>query len=537
MDEDQARPNPGQSHGALVGPNPEPMQDDFVATVYPKVHESLKHIMEEHVHLENPLSSYGTLSSIKNLDDAFIVGDQFLNYKPMEEDPSKTNMDTKAESMVTVPIHQASTSVPLLSTPIIDLSPPKLVFSLLQELFIAATTEATTTTLPLPPPPQQQSTTDSVGSHKAHPDYASLYHALEISMERDNQEALHATLTTSRKRHRDDQDPPLPPPPKDSNKSKKTRHDSDASASKQPQAQTTAHLPKIKTRPEWLKPVPEEERPKTPEPDWSVPSNDLPKLQNDWSNSLAKTYKDLEENKLLWKTGDMGSFIKWYYRQIGKKKLSKADLEGPTFKIVDLVNPEGHQIVPDVSKPLPLGGPPAYGIAHWWFKRKEFYITRHSSPSDRRAVRSHMRILSVISLNTYEIYSYTYMKEIVLRRADYNDYKISEADFKNMHLNDFKDLYLLHLQGKLNHLPRSDKENEVHKFSDGTLTRVLEKLDHMVKDFVLFKFNPGMENRIWSEDDKRRSKDFIEVIERRLEIKRIFRNLESFVGGRLRDVD
>ncbi|GKC01505.1 hypothetical protein Tco_0987641 [Tanacetum coccineum] len=56
------------------------------------------------------------------------------------------------------------------------------------------------------------------------------------------------------------------------------------------------------------------------------------------------------------------------------------------------------------------------------------------------------------------------------------------------------------------------RESEVHKFSDGTLTRILEKLDHMVKDFVLFKFNPGMENRIWSEDDKRRSKEFIEMI-------------------------
>ncbi|GJT00942.1 hypothetical protein Tco_0822111 [Tanacetum coccineum] len=30
----------------------------------------------------------------------------------------------------------------------------------------------------------------------------------------------------------------------------------------------TAHLPKIKTRPDWLKPVPEEDRPATPEPDW-----------------------------------------------------------------------------------------------------------------------------------------------------------------------------------------------------------------------------------------------------------------------------
>ncbi|GKG18850.1 hypothetical protein Tco_0375949, partial [Tanacetum coccineum] len=79
--------------------------------------------------------------------------------------------------------------------------------------------------------------------------------------------------------------------------------------------------------------------------------------------------------------------------------------------------------------------------------------------------------------------------------------------------------------------------NEVHKFSDGTLTRVLYKLDHMVKDFRLFEYNRAMENRIWSEDDKRRSKEFIKVIERRLKIRRIFRNLESFVGGRIRDVD
>ncbi|GKB57095.1 hypothetical protein Tco_0913281 [Tanacetum coccineum] len=81
------------------------------------------------------------------------------------------------------------------------------------------------------------------------------------------------------------------------------------------------------------------------------------------------------------------------------------------------------------------------------------------------------------------------------------------------------------------------RENKVHKFSDGTLIRILEKLDHMVKDFRLFKFNPGMENRIWSEVDKRRSKEFLKVIERRLKIKRIFRNLKSFVSGRLRDVD
>ncbi|GJX37479.1 hypothetical protein Tco_0250782 [Tanacetum coccineum] len=61
----------------------------------------------------------------------------------------------------------------------------------------------------------------------------------------------------------------------------------------------------------------------------------------------------------------------------------------------------------------------------------------------------------------------------------------------------------------------------------------MEKLDHMVKDFHLFEYNKGMETRKWSEDDKRRSKDFITAIEKRLQIRRIFRSLESFVGGRI----
>ncbi|GJS39809.1 hypothetical protein Tco_0564852 [Tanacetum coccineum] len=81
---------------------------------------------KEQVHIENPPSSSRTLSSMKNLEDAFTFGDRFLSEKSMEEEPRKANVETKVESMVTVPIHQASSSVPPLSTPIIDLSPPKL---------------------------------------------------------------------------------------------------------------------------------------------------------------------------------------------------------------------------------------------------------------------------------------------------------------------------------------------------------------------------------------------------------------------------
>nr|GEZ37297.1 hypothetical protein [Tanacetum cinerariifolium] len=275
-----------------------------------------------------------------------------------------------------------------------------------------------------------------------------------------------------------------------------------------------------------------------------------------------------------------------------EEEASKANLEGLTFKVVkpfhknrislqfqmeechlpltdqiDLANPKGHQVIPAMRKPLPLGGPSAQPtVSH-----TGGLSAKNSTLQD---------IVPPLIVKTFSRYGYTYLKEIVLRRADYKEYKISKADFKNLHPNDFEDLYLLHLQGNLNHLSGADKvhlfnvvklwirnivirkqdytivhkpraviyrdrnnqkkmtrESKVHKFSDGTLKRILEKLDHMVKDFILFKFNPGMENRIWSEDDKRVSREFIKVIERRLKIRRIFMSLESFVSGRLRDVD
>ncbi|GJY53742.1 hypothetical protein Tco_0445406 [Tanacetum coccineum] len=427
INEDQAGPDLKESHVDLGRLNLEPTYDEFMANVYPKFHKSLKFPADEHVILEDPPTLTGTLPSMKNLEDAYTIGDQFFNDKSTKDKPGKLNVEAEVVSMVTVPIYQVSSLVPLLSTPIIDLSPPKLAPSTTQVPIFTATTTTTTTTHLLPPPPQQQSIADSELN------LGSRVFTLEL---RDLPYKIDETVYEAVK--------------------------------------------EIKPRLEWLKPIPEEDRPESPKPDWSVPSNDLPEPKNSWANALANSYKDLEENKLLWKTSDMGSFITWFCKRIGKKKLNKRVLPN-ALNQVDLVNPDGHRLVPDVSKPLPLGGPPcqvtiqsqiffkkdleylmsvptlwiksereydisaAYGISHWWFKRKEFYITRHSAPSDRSTVRSHMRVLNVVSLKTYARYGYSFLKEIVLRRADYKEYKISKADFKNLHPNDFKDLYLLHL--------------------------------------------------------------------------------------------
>ncbi|GKD10055.1 hypothetical protein Tco_1189740 [Tanacetum coccineum] len=256
-DEDQAGSNPGQSHVAL-------------------------HPTKEHVFLENLPSSSGTLSSMKNLDDAFTFGDQFIDDKPTKEETDKANVESEVESMVTVPIHQASSSAPTLSTPIIELTTPKPkiyanfqkrhklqdktsqafssrvftldnhdLYSKIDNYVNETVKEVVQNTLhalvcecfrELSEFEMKEILRDRMfesGPYRSQPEHAALYDTLEASMDRENREEFIEATTKSRKRRRDDQDPSSPPL-KDLDQSKKKRHDSDASALKQPQAQTSS---------------------------------------------------------------------------------------------------------------------------------------------------------------------------------------------------------------------------------------------------------------------------------------------------------
>ncbi|GKE79416.1 hypothetical protein Tco_1545536, partial [Tanacetum coccineum] len=110
-----------------------------------------------------------------------------------------------------------------------------------------------------------------------------------------------------------------------------------------------------------------------------------------------------------------------------------------------------------------------YRISHWWFQRQRFYIDR-------------CRILSVVRIKVFSMYGYNYMKKIILRRADLKEYVIAERDFKYMYPSDFEDLYLLNLQGHLNHLSPDDKK--VLTTAINLLTRNLV-IRQRIKDFQL----------------------------------------------------
>ncbi|GKB47034.1 hypothetical protein Tco_0897787 [Tanacetum coccineum] len=92
----------------------------------------------------------------------FSFGNQFFNDKPSEANNEKTTVDTKAESMVSVTIHQDTSAIPPMTSPVMDLmyvpDSPTVHRPLPTTTTATATTTTTImTTVPLPPQPQQVS--------------------------------------------------------------------------------------------------------------------------------------------------------------------------------------------------------------------------------------------------------------------------------------------------------------------------------------------------------------------------------------------
>nr|GEV56798.1 hypothetical protein [Tanacetum cinerariifolium] len=635
----QAGPDPGDvkakvqsipSHMAHVGsdrkhmdldvadvshqPSTEQLDKGFTTMAYSKVQENLKLVVEEQVLLEEPANSSGTLSSLQHLIRDFSFGDQFFSDKPSDADK---NAKTKVESMVNVTIQQALSSISLMTSSIIDLTlrpeSPKEhhhgsrlyileKLDIPQQVSIAVSEVVTDAVdwamqVPLRNRFRDLSQADmkeilhqrmwESESYKSHEDHMQLFEALEKSMNRDHSEppppplpaglfgALRAPGASESA-----QVPPSPPPPSSTNQespskgSAAPKMDEDMGPVEQAQLSDdedigSAHIPTVNLRQGWWKPF-EEERPASPEPAWSIRSSDMP-------------------------TGDMATFIDWFYKRRGITELKPQDLEGPTFEIIKVFHPdvihlqyqikECHKLLTDsvdnhilrnnVSKPLPLGGPPGqvtiqsdfffnkdldylrYGskgnrhalsiskikAAYYpdvGLEKMRFYIDRHTSEGERSAVRTHMRILSVVRIKVFSMYGYDYMKKIVLRRADLNEHVIAERDFKYLYLSDFEDLYLLNLQGHLNYLPPKDEKilttavnqwtrqlvirqrvedfqlgiesyqtqmmmrfNEIYKFSDGTLQQIDEALDYRVKEFRINKMNPGLKYEVLDQKGRR----------------------------------
>nr|GEV34250.1 integrase, catalytic region, zinc finger, CCHC-type, peptidase aspartic, catalytic [Tanacetum cinerariifolium] len=466
--------------------------EGFTATAYPEVEENLKLTVEEQVILEELASSTGTLSSLQHLAKDLSIGDLFFNDKPSEVDNEKTTAEIKAESMVFVTIQQ-DTSIPM-KTLIINLTSRPDSLNIQDNKHLEERLDSHKARLytlenldipqrpPPPPPPVGPSGTSrslkASGSSQVLP-------------------------------------PPLPPP--------STNQEGQSHGSTAPSSSKTAALAEYKT---WTM---NDTRIRlcvssTPSDlhidedmalDAQIHSSDDEDIENAYilkASALASTYSPLPEDSLLTRTGDMAMFMDWFCKRKGITKHRPQDLEGPAFEIIKVFHPnvihlqyqmeECHKILTDsvddsiikhnVSKPLPLGGPPGQMKATYYpdvsleqMVPDQMWIEeecKHTSKGDRRAVRTHMQILSVVRIEVFSMYGYDYMKTIVLCRADLNEHIIAKRDFKYLYPSDFEDLYLLNLQGHLNHLPLKDKK--ILTIAVNLCTRHLV-IRQRVKDFQL----------------------------------------------------
>nr|GEV13678.1 putative retrotransposon Ty1-copia subclass protein [Tanacetum cinerariifolium] len=553
-------------------PSTEQLVEGFTTTAYPKVQENLKLTVKEHELLEEPASSSGTISSLQHLSKDISFGDLFFSDKLSEADNDKATAETKVKSMVSVTIQQNMSSIPPMTSPIIDLtsrpeSPknkgleerldkhgarlytlkqldiPHQVSKAVSEVVTKAVDWAMQAPLQnrfrdLPKAEMKEILHQRMWeteSYKSHEDHMQLFEALEKSINCDHSEKLAQDLAETRKKKKKSrelpktppgspphQPPPLPPPagpseasgapgafgssqvllppppPSSTNQESQPKGSAAPSSSKtagsaEYQAWTTTDIrlrPSISLTPanlemdedmDWWKPL-EEERPATPEPAWSIPSSDVPVPMNNWASALASNYSPPEDSLLT--------------------------VDDPILR---------H----NVSKPLPLGG--LLGqvtIQSDFFFNKDLEYLRYDSKGSRPAlsiskmkavyypnaglkqmvpdqfwieegckydisaiaIRTHMRILSVVRIEVFSMYGYDYMKKIVIHRADLNEHVIAKQNFKYLYPSDFEDLYLLNIQGHLNHLPPKDKKiltTAVNQWSRHLVIR------QRVKDFQL----------------------------------------------------
>nr|GEV19331.1 hypothetical protein [Tanacetum cinerariifolium] len=415
-------------------------------------------------------------------------------------------------------------------------------------------------------------------SYKTHKDHMMLNEALKNSINRDHSEELLKDLVEVRKKKKKRRDlPKMPPrsPPHQPHPPLPPAGPSGTSGS--PRASGSSHVPPPPPPPpstnqeDWWKPL-EKDRPTTPEPVLSILSSDVPVPKNNWASALASTYSPPSEDSLLMQTGDMAMFMDWFCKIQGNTKLKPQDLEGPAFELVKVFHPnvihlkyqieECHKLLTvsvddsiirhNVNKPLPLGGPPSQVIIQSdFFFNKELEYLRYGSKGSRPVfLVSKMKApyypdVGLEQMVPDQMWIEEERKYDIAAIADLNEHIVVERDFNYLYPSDFEDLYLLNLQEdfqlgiesyqtQLNLTkPQWDATGFEYKH-DYTIN---EALDYRIKEIKVNRMNPGLNTRFWTRKDVDRSKEFMFAIQKRLKTRRIFRNLESFVGGRVRDGD
>ncbi|GJS89673.1 hypothetical protein Tco_0772309 [Tanacetum coccineum] len=231
-------------------------------------------------------------------------------------------------------------------------------------------------------------------------------------------------------------------------------------------------------------------RPKTPNPKWQKEPTDAP--EQPWFNDLVNPKKD-----------------------------------PVTFEdVMGSVNQEGNRIPHDLSKPLPLQGPPSHLKipVDFFFNKYLKYLT--GGNTKRRYSTSLTKLKAVRDLNgnySLEQDKQFNLVKCVLSNEDPQNY--AKEPYTILHKP--RGVVYLNMDNK-KYLMRSD---ELYKFGDGTLKKVRDEQDCMLKNFEM-GYNKVIPRRAWTDKDQEWTASVLEKIEKTLLIRWIIRSLECYVGGR-----
>nr|GEW60249.1 hypothetical protein [Tanacetum cinerariifolium] len=223
------------------------------------------------------------------------------------------------------------------------------------------------------------------------------------------------------------------------------------------------------------------------------------------------------------------------------------DLEWNKGKDVD----DGDRCPFDLRKPIPLKGHPGHlTVASKYLFNNDLVYLKSSNPEKKYTTY----ITKQRPQDT---------KEIMVRRAYRQLYKVKEGDFVNLHLNDIEDMLLLVVQHKLfyldgdvivdlavalqlytpsfdplkviyedlSHQKRLMRADELYKFWDGTLKKVRDTLHHKLLNFR-FANKKDMSRRKWLATNKKRPGIMVDLIEKLMLERWIIRNLKRFMGAK-----
>nr|GEW98678.1 hypothetical protein [Tanacetum cinerariifolium] len=508
-DEGQVRPNPGVQDEGQARSNPDP------------------------VILKEPTSSTGTMSSLQNFEKELSFTNQFFMEKQREEEPGKTNTEAEVQLMVSVPIHQDTSSVPPMTT-----SVSKAVDEIVTDAVdwaMKAPLRAHFSDLPIVDIKeiiQQWIFEDK--SYEAHKDHKKLYDTLEKSLERDYSYQLLSDLEEARQKKRKRRDlpitpfgspPPQPPPPPPLAGASGAPGTSGASGSSQ------SPLP----------PLPP-----------STGTSGSAQQQGSEALSLSKSDDSiLDEHVYLSNDEDLGMIT--YQKLIQENTGGNHYLERKDQRLLNLLGPfllpiKGSSLALSISK-MKATSYPEFGLELLVPEQISILIDmilhRVKKKSDHTcgfSVSSELKPTQDTGMTRGEHRSKTGPDRPKPDRTEtdlvqnarprtgpkwYGLVRVMLSTVFKLWTQNLvirqrvKDFQLVVFSVN-NNKRRIMRFNEIYKFSDGTLTQILEALAYRVKEFKIKRLNQGMNTRFWTQKDVIRSKEFITAIERRLKMRRIY---------------